>query len=133
MKHENRSNALLIELLIVIIFFMFVSVTLVELFQASRQKSITARSVSSAILDAQNIAEELYGASDPDGCLLEIGFVREGESWTLSRDGYILRITDHSEEYAGGILHTRTVTAEENQQTLVSLPSVRYEQKEAAP
>ena len=61
MKSGSRANALLVELLIVIIFFMFVSVTLVEFFAASREKSVAAQTTGAAILDAQNLAEELYG------------------------------------------------------------------------
>ncbi len=133
MKNRSRANALLIELLIVIIFFMFVSVTLVEVFSASRTKSISSQYISRAILDAQNVAEVLYGAEQTEDALQELGFSPDGEEWTLNRDGYVLSVSELAEEQAGGVLRTLTVTAKEKDRVLLTLPSVRYLQKEVAP
>ena len=133
MKNKSRANALLIELLIVIIFFMFVSVTLVEVFSASRTKSISSQSISRAILDAQNIAEGLYGAEQTEDALQEMGFSLDGEEWILNRDGYVLSVSELEDEHTGGVLRTLTVTAKEKDRVLVTLPSVRYIQKEVAP
>ena len=51
MKHSNRANSLLLELLLVILFFMLASVTLVEMFGAARGKSNEARAIGSALLE----------------------------------------------------------------------------------
>ncbi len=133
MKSGSRANALLVELLIVIIFFMFVSVTLVEFFAASREKSVAAQTTGAAILDAQNLAEELYGNEDPEAHLQALGGVRDADEWVLNRDGYVLRITESNEESEGGILRTMLVSAEAHGKQLLTLPSVRYVQKEVAP
>ena len=133
MKNKSRANALLIELLIVIIFFMFVSVTLVEVFSASRTKSISSQSISRAMLDAQKIAEGLYGAEQTEDALQEMGFSLDGEEWILNRDGYVLSVSELEDEHTGGVLRTLTVTAKEKDRVLVTLPSVRYIPKEVAP
>ena len=69
MKQRSRANALLIELVLVIFFFMLGSTVLVRLFADARHKTIQARATNDSIIAAQNIADELYGAEDPEAWL----------------------------------------------------------------
>ena len=130
---KSRANSLLIELLIVIVFFMFTAVILVELFGAAKGKSLEARAISNAALDSQNIAEMLYTATEPETELFAQGFTRAEDGWTLMKDDYSLWVTEKYEETEAGELRTYEVTAIREEQPLISIPSVRYWPKEGTP
>ena len=133
MKEGSRANALLVELLLVIFFFMISAAILVQVFADAKLKSRTAHATNFSMLDAQNIAEELYSAEDPDAVLAEYGFTADGEGWILQKDGYELQITLKTEETAGGTLRTYNVSGIEKGKTLLTLPSTRYIPKEVSP
>ena len=130
---KSRANTQLIELLIVIIFFMFTAVILVELFGAAKGKSLEAGAISSAALETQNIAETLYAATEPETELAALGFAQADGDWTLNREDYFLRVTEKQEETEAGMLRTFEVTAIRGEDTLISIPSVRYWPKEGTP
>ena len=65
MKEGSRASALLVELLLVILFFMISAAILVQVFANARLKSRTAKATNASMLEAQNIAEDLYAADDP--------------------------------------------------------------------
>ena len=132
MKNGSRANALLIELLIVILFFMFAATTLVELFGAARERSRRAEILSAAALASQNAAEALYDAEETEPWLKEMGFAQEENGWIREEDGYALRVTEEKNETEAGVLRTVIVTAEYDGETILALPSVRYLEKEAA-
>ena len=133
MKNGNRANALLMELLIVILFFMFAATTLVEIFGMARQRSRRAESAAAALLEAQNAAETLYDAEDPVLWLRENGFSEQDGAWILDSGEYLLRVTEQTEETEAGWLRTVNVGAEIEGESLFTLPSVRYTEKEASP
>ena len=76
MKQRSRANALLIELVLVIFFFMLGSTVLVRLFSDAKHKTVQARATNESIAIGQNIAEELYGAEDPEEWLAANGLCR---------------------------------------------------------
>ena len=133
MKNGSRANALLIELLIVILFFMFAATTLVELFGAARERSRRAEILSAAALASQNAAEALYDAEETEPWLKEMGFAQEENGWIREEDGYALRVTEEKNETEAGVLRTVIVAAEYDGETILALPSVRYLEKEGAP
>ena len=57
MKSGNRSNALLVELLIVVMFFMLSSTVLLQVFSTARNQSRRAELMTDAL-------EERYGGGD---------------------------------------------------------------------
>ena len=132
MKNGSRANALLIELLIVILFFMFAATTLVELFGAARERSRRAEILSAAALASQNAAEALYDAEETEPWLKEMGFAHEENGWIREEDGYALRVTEEKNETEAGVLRTVIVAAEYDGETILALPSVRYLEKEGA-
>jgi hypothetical protein len=133
MKNGSRANALLMELLIVILFFMFAAMTLVQIFGMSRSRSRQAMAANNAMLEAQNTAEMLYDAEDTESVLTEMGFTRNGEAWTLENGEYTLVVTEMPEETKAGVLRNTRVDAVYGEETLISLPATRYLEKEAAP
>lgn len=133
MKNGSRANALLMELLIVILFFMFAAMTLVQIFGMSRSRSRQAMAANDAMLEAQNTAETLYDAEDTESVLTEMGFTRNGEAWTLENGEYTLVVTEMLEDTKAGVLRSTRVDAVYGEETVISLPATRYLEKEAAP
>ena len=133
MREGHRANALLVELLLVILFFMLGATTLVELFADARHKSLQARATNTAIMEAQNIADDLYGTDDPDAVLKALGFSEADSAWTLEEDEYTLKVTLQEEAAESGVLRTFTVSATGDGADLFSLPSTRYIPKEVSP
>ena len=133
MKEGSRANALLVELLLVIFFFMISAAILVQVFADAKLKSRTAKATTASMLEAQNIAEDLYAAEDPDAVIAGYGFTAEGDNWVLQKDGYTLQITLKTEETEGGVLRTYNVSGVEKGKTLLTLPSTRYIPKEVSP
>ena len=128
MKQRSRANALLIELVLVIFFFMLGSTVLVRLFADARHRTIQARATNVSMAAAQNVAEELYGA--------ENGFAaaeNAEKTWTLADEEYTLYVTETSEETKGGTLRTFTVSSFGDGKQLFTLPSTRYLPKEVSP
>ena len=134
-KSSSHVNILLLELLIVIFFFMLCAPTVVELFGASRLKSMHAGAINAAMLEAENIAEELYGRTDAEKRLEEKGFrPMEGtDGYTVERAEYTLnaRITETAE--AAGVLRTVTLTAFRGDRQLFELPASCYFPGEVSP
>ena len=136
MKQRSRANALLIELVLVIFFFMLASTVLVRLFSDAKHKTIQARATNESLAIAQNIAEELYGTGDPEEWLKANGFVPAEDAektWTLDEEEYTLYVTETSEEKKGGTLRTFTVSSVGEGKQLFALPSTRYLPKEVSP
>ena len=133
MKEGSRANALLVELLLVIFFFMISAAILVQVYADAKLKSKTAHATNFSMLEAQNVAEDLYSAEDPDAVLAEYGFTADGEGWTVEKDGYQLRVTLKEEETDAGTLRTYSISGLEGDKTLITLPSTRYIPKEVSP
>ena len=133
MKEGGRANALLVELLLVIFFFMISAAILVQVFADAKLKSRTAAATNSAMLEGQNIAEDLYATDDPEAVLAGYGFTSEGDVWVLERKGYTLKVTPKSVETESGTLRTYEVAGIEGEKTLITLPATRFIPKEVSP
>ena len=133
MKEGGRANALLVELLLVIFFFMLAAAVLVQVFADAKLKSRTSHATNASMLEAQNVAEDLYASEDPEAVLAEYGFTSLDGSWILEKEGYQLRVTERSEETDSGTLRTYDVSGVEGEKTLLTLPSTRFFPKEVSP
>ena len=133
MKEGSRANALLVELLLVIFFFMLSAAILVQVFADAKLKSRTAHATNGSMLEAQNIAEDLYAADNPDAVLADYGFTAQDGGWTLEKDGYILKVTFREEETESGVLRTYDISGVEGENTLLTLPATRFIPKEVSP
>lgn len=121
MKHQSHSNALLVELLIVVLFFMLASTVLLQLFTAARTQSLKAENLSEATRVAQNIAEALYAQQgdmpDDSGARFDI----PGSSLTAS-------VECSSEQTEAGILNRYAIHIYSGEDLIYTLPSARYEE-----
>ena len=86
MKKHSTANILLMELLVVILFFMLCVSTLVEVLGAARGKSAFARAENAALLRVENMESLIREAGDIEDVLTENGFTQEAEGWVLTED-----------------------------------------------
>ncbi len=133
MREGHRANALLVELLLVIFFFMLGATTLVELFAGAKHKTIQARATNVAIMEAENIADELYGSDDPEATLKDLGFTSDSGVWTLEKKEYTLTVTQSEEALEAGTLRLFKISGTGDGKDLFTLPSTRYMPKEVSP
>lgn len=134
MKKHSTANILLMELLVVILFFMLCVSTLVEVFGAARSKSIFARAENAAMLKIENLESLLQAAEDFEAGLTENGFEKAGDGWELKEDDYTLRLSAEEEPTEAGVLRNLRFTAERaGGESLFELPTVKYIPREVSP
>ena len=128
MKSGNRSNALLVELLIVVLFFMLSSTVLLQVFSTARSQSALSAKLISASNAAQDAADRLYAAEDVESALKEMGWTQENDAWRLPGDSFDLTVSLSREQQPCGELLRYQVRALSGEQTLVELPGARYQE-----
>ena len=128
MKSANRSNALLVELLIVVLFFMLSATVLLQVFSTARSQSSLAGKLIQASNAAQDTADRLYGAQDAESMLAEMGWTQENDLWRLTGGDYDLTVSFTREQQPSGELVRYQVQAVSGGQTLVDLPGARYQE-----
>mgnify|MGYP007070157646 CR=1 FL=1 len=111
MSNKNRSNVLLLEILIAVLFFMLSATVLIQVFAAARNMTVRSGVESAAVADAQNVAEALYASEDVDMALKEMGFFSSHGAWSLDRGDYTLYVAGASTPTEGGELWSGTVGA----------------------
>ena len=111
MRNRNRSNVLLVEILIAVLFFMLSATVLVRVFVGARNMTVRAGVESVAVSDAQNVAEALYAAEDIDATLEGMGFSSSHGAWTLDRGDYTLYVAGAAEPTEAGELWSGSVSA----------------------
>ncbi len=159
MRSGNRTNVLLVEILIVIFFFMIGSVILMQVFEKSHNQSEKAEAEMKALSEAQSIADRLYQAEDVEEELAALGFSKSEKSgiqseessesasesglsdgtagnssdaaviWEKTDGDIILRASFNSETMDSGMLRRGSVTAIFKGEELFSLPCTRYKEE----
>ena len=133
-RESSRANALLVELLLVIFFFMISAAILVQLFANARHKSLEARAATAAIAEAQNCAEDLYSEDDPEAWLAANGFTKSEENkWSRDYDSFTLYIVKDYTPTDAGEVRTFQITGFGDGKDLFTIPSTRYVPKEVSP
>ena len=127
MRSGSRSSALLVELLIVILFFMIACTILIRVFTEARHQSALAERLTLSLAEAQNIADRLYAAEDPGTLLDSLGFVRQDGTWILDAADYRMEADISEEPEAAGIWHRQEVRVTAEGETLFTLPCSRWE------
>ena len=119
MKSGNRSNALLVELLIVVMFFMLSATMLLQVFAKARSQSDRAGIITHALLDAQNVAERLSASQEPEQALKGMGFTQEERMQVLYGDS-------SADDVPAGFARTQE-TRIRNRETVWVLPGEEYD------
>ncbi len=89
MQHSSKGNVLLMELIVVVLFFSLIAVTITQVFVGAYFKSHSNASKQRAWIVASDWAELLSGEETPAEFLEQSGFTREtdGAFAQLSPDG----------------------------------------------
>ncbi len=136
MNNNNRSNILLVEILIAIFFFMLSATVLLRVFATARTMTVRAGIETRALREAQNLADTLYAAQDPEEALRELEFVESHGVWTRDLGEYSLYVAGGETGYGEGTLWEGEVKAflpqynedgtRRADEELFTLPCVRY-------
>lgn len=125
---NSRGNMLLIELMIVLLFFSLAQVTVVQVFAAAHQQAMSSRATHTALTIAQDMAERMHGANDPAQVLMDSGFVLADDTYVLEKDrGFVLQVKLSQLSQPAGVLRTAVFTAVNGEKTLFTFPGVSYE------
>ena len=141
MGSRNRSNVLLVEILIAVLFFMLSATVLVQVFAAARNMTVRAGVETQALAEAQNVAEALYAADDPEAALEAMQFKLYHGAWSRSDGDITLYVeseenpTDAGAIWSGTVrafYHSRNLNlARQEDDELFALPCARYREVEA--
>jgi len=136
MGNRNRSNVLLVEILIAVLFFMLSATVLLQVFAASRSLTVRAGVETRALAEAQSVADALIAAEDPEKALEDMAFTRSHGAWTRGYGDYTLYVesaetpTDSGVMWQGGVrafysLRVQDQARQEDEE-LFLLPCARY-------
>lgn len=129
-----KGNVVLIELVIVLIFFALSQVAIVQVFAAAQQKTNESRLLNEALLTAQDAAEQLALSDDPEALLSGLGYAQQDGLYRYqSPAGYavVARITRLTQP--NGALVSVQLSAQQGDATLFTLPVNRYAPGEVLP
>lgn len=129
MKSGSRGNALLVELLIVVMFFMLTTTVLLEVFAKASNFSSRSELLTISMVRAQNTADQLYAAEDPEAYLSAQGFEKTAEGWSLAEKNYVLNVTITPESDERGVFRRQEVRVTAGDEVLYTLPCSRWEVK----
>lgn len=134
MVKHNRQNTLLMEILIVVLFFALCSTVILNVFVGAHNQSERAGAQADALIAAQSLADRLYAADEREDALRQSGFAEDEDgAWHLHCGAYDLLVTLGETACPAGTMETAQVTALRQEKTLFSLPFARYVPEEVAP
>ena len=140
MDNRNRSNVLLVELLIAIFFFMIAATVVLQVFAAARNMTARSAAESRALAQAQNVADALIAAEQPERALEAMAFRAAHGIWTRAYGDYALYVEGSDVPQEAGTLWQGTVRAyyslhtedqaRQADEELFALPCARYREAE---
>lgn len=127
----GKRNAMLIELIIVILFFSISVSIVMQLFVASSIRSNQSQFDTAALFYAEDIAEQFAASDLPAADFLEdAGFAFASEAYTKAVDmdgaALVLRAECDSEDTGAGVLDSMLLTAHDGEREALVLPLRRY-------
>ena len=128
---KYQGNILLIELLIVILFFSLSQVIMVRVFASAHEKSHESVQLRHALMACQDVSEQLSVSEEPSALLLSQDFSGgDGSYFRCDEHGFDLYVYCQREETPAGTLLSSTVTARKDDTEILSLPVSLYVPKE---
>ena len=136
MGNRNRSNVLLVEILIAVLFFMLSAMVLVQVFATARNMTRRAGVENRALAEAQNVAEALCAAEDVEAVMNGMEFRLYHGAWSRSYGEFSLYVESRDTAADAGVLWTGSVRAfyrnrdvnqaRQEDEELFALPCARY-------
>ena len=127
MKERSHGNALLLELMIAIAFFMLAASVLLRVYGAANALSLRAARVTQALDAAEDAADAVIVTDAPEEALTRMGYSPAEDRFTREEAGFRLSVSWEEEVRPAGILLSGIIKAEtDNGEELLSLPFARY-------
>ena len=136
MGNRNRSNVLLVEILIAVLFFMLSATVLVQVFATARSMTRRAGVENRALAEAQNVADALSASDDVEAAMQKLEFRLYHGAWSRSYDDFTLYVESQETPSDAGVLWTGSVRAfyrnrnanqaRQEDEELFALPCARY-------
>ena len=127
MKERSHGNALLLELMIAIAFFMLAASVLLRVYGAANALSLRAARVTQALDAAEDAADAVIVTDAPEEALTRMGYSPAEDRFTREEAGFRLSVSWEEEVRPAGILLSGILKAEtDNGEELLSLPFARY-------
>ncbi len=111
MRSKSRSNVLLVEILIAVLFFMLSATVLMRVFAAARNLTVRSGVESRALTEAQNVAEALYASEDVEQTLSQLQFASSHGTWSKDCGEYSLYVTAETQPTGAGEVWSGSVSA----------------------
>lgn len=131
MNGGRSQRTLLVEIMIAVLFFALCATVLMKTFATANEYGNRAGADSAALLKAQDLAERLYAAEEPQRLLENCGFTQADGLWRCESEECILEVELAEETAPAGILRTVKIRALRGGKVIVELPCVRYVPREA--
>ena len=124
---SGKNNMLLVELLIVLLFFALSQAIVVQVFARAQQVNRAADLLSRTLSTAENTAEVLAVSEDPAKALQQLGFTASGGAYVLPVEGeYALNASILRAAQPAGMLTTVLLEGQRAEETLFTLPACQY-------
>ncbi len=138
MKKAGKPNSLLIELVIVLLFFSLSASVILQLFVATHDKSVRSRVDSAAMTMAEDLADRFYVSElNADAFFLADGWQQsEGtQQRSVLVEGRTLRfvVSGENTATAAGTLNDLKLNVYDGELTVLTLPIARYRSGEVRP
>lgn len=118
MKKSSGLNALLIELVIVLFFFILSFSVLAQVYAGAFVTEKKAAAQSRALYAAQNISARLQTGQSPE----DAGAVETEGGWQVAEEGFSLFISQGREVAGEGVMEHYVVSARQGETEMFSLP-----------
>ena len=129
-SHQN--NLLLIEMVIVILFFALSQAVVLQVFTKAQLINQNAQIADLALMQAEDTAETLAAQADAETTLLSLGFTAKDQQYVLTNAaGYRLEAGIDRLTQPAGILTTVDIRAYQKDHLLFTLPAVQYREATA--
>jgi len=130
---DHRGNTLLIEMVVVILFFALSQTIVLQVFAKAQQVNRNAEILNHALMRAEDAAETLAVSDDAETALTELGFTLNADEYRLAdeEDGYRLVATVGRFTQPAGVLTTVELKAYRDDTELFTLPASRYREVNA--
>lgn len=126
MKKSTGMNALLIELVIVLFFFILSFSVLAQVYAHAYITENQAALQSEALFEAQNVSARLRAGTNPESVLADAGFEKTESYWQKDFEDYRMRVQCEAQEREAGVYYRMTVLAGTEEQEFFALPSSVY-------
>lgn len=129
---RSPRNVLLIELIIVIFFFSLSAVITLQAFVRAYEDTLRSNQYNQALTVAQDWAERLYAAKEPEALLQQAGWQAVLDGYETEWEDFHLSVSLEQEVHSAGEIRRMRVTVlpmdrdDEQAAPLVSLPVARY-------